>query len=239
MPKDITTIIKRVVITNVVFISVISILNIFIDFEELHKKLPFSDLIEYQTAVIIGISFIEILILTIILLQWFYSRRSNTVSLESLLAAGENEGVEFKASLRWDYKEGRVNKELECVIARTIAGFMNAKGGTLLIGVTDEKTVIGLEKDYETLKKKNSDGFIIHLTQILNNSLGKENSAFASLKIIKFKSEDVCRIDVVPADKPVYVACNNQQEFFIRASATTQPMQIKEAHEYIKMHWKT
>lgn len=92
--------------------------------------------------------------------------------------------------------------------------------------------------DYSTLKKKNGDGFILHLTQILNNYVGKEYSAFLSANIVPFGGKDICRIQVLPSNKPVYVVRDGQEEFFLRALASTQPMQMKEAHEYIKMHWR-
>jgi predicted HTH transcriptional regulator len=57
--------------------------------------------------------------------------------------------LEFKSSLRWGVPEGGVNKTLEKVIVKTIAGFLNSKdGGTLLIGVADNGTILGLEGDY-------------------------------------------------------------------------------------------
>ncbi len=31
---------------------------------------------------------------------------------------------------------------------------------------------------------------------------------------------------------------NNEEEFFIRASASSQPLNIRETHEYIQSHWK-
>jgi hypothetical protein len=236
--RDIGTILKPIILANLVLIGGFFVLNVFIDFEEFHKSLPFSRVLEYQSALIIVLSLLEALILVVTIRRWFSSRRLSMASVERLLQEGENEDVEFKASLRWDYKERRVNKELEYAVAKSIAGFMNAKGGTLLIGVTDEKTPVGLDMDYSTLKKKSSDGFILHLIQISNNHLGKEYSAFLSANIIHFKGKDICRIDVLPSDKPVYVVHDGREEFFLRALASTQPMQIKEAHEYIKMHWK-
>jgi hypothetical protein len=236
--EDIWTVAKRIILANLAFMAVVFASNIFVDFEELHKRLPFSTVLEYQTATIIILSLVEVLILVVIIRQWFHSRRLSIASVDGLLQEGENEDVEFKASLRWDHKERKVNKEIEYAIAKTIAGFMNSKGGTLLIGVSDEKTPVGLEMDYSTLKKKNSDGFILHLTQILNNYVGKEYSAFLSANIVRFEGKDICRIEVLPSNKPVYVVRDGQEEFFLRALASTQPMQIKEAHEYIKMHWR-
>jgi hypothetical protein len=212
--RDIWTVVKRIILANLAFTAVVFASNIFIDFEELHKRLPFSTVLEYQTAAIIILSLLEVLILVVIIRQWFHSRRLGIASVDRLLQEGENEDVEFKASIRWDYKERKVNKELEYAIAKTIAGFMNSRGGTLLIGVTDEKTPVGLEMDYRTLKKQNSDGFILHLIQILNNYLGKEYSASLSANIIHFKGKDICRIEVLPSNKPVYVVRDGQEEFF-------------------------
>lgn len=73
------------------------------------------------------------------------------ISLEDMIAEGENEEVEFKQTLRWDIKQGNVNKELEGVIMKTIAAFANALGGTLLIGVADNGGISGLDNDYKAL----------------------------------------------------------------------------------------
>jgi hypothetical protein len=235
---DIWTVVKRIILANVAFMGGFFVLNIFIDFEELHKRLPIANVLEYQTAATIILSILEALILVVIIRRWLRSRRLSIASVDSLLQEGENEDVEFKASLRWDYREQRVNKELEYAVAKSVAGFMNTRGGTLLIGVTDEKTPVGLDVDYSTLKKRNKDGFILHLIQILDNYLGKEYSAFLSASIIHFEGKDICRIDVLPSDKPVYVVRDGQEEFFLRALASTQPMQIKEAYEYIRTHWR-
>ena len=79
--------------------------------------------------------------------------------LEELIEASENEQVEFKSSIRYDYFRKTTNRELELVIAKTITGFMNAKGGKLIIGVDDDGNIVGLEKDFKTLKHKNKDGY--------------------------------------------------------------------------------
>ena len=64
--------------------------------------------------------------------------------IEELIQAGENERVEFKSSIRYDYYRKTTNRDLEVIIAKTITGFMNAKGGKLIIGVDDDGNVLGL-----------------------------------------------------------------------------------------------
>ena len=42
---------------------------------------------------------------------------------------------------------------------QALAGFMNAHGGTLLVGITDDGDVSGLEADFPFLKKQDCDGW--------------------------------------------------------------------------------
>ena len=55
-----------------------------------------------------------------------------------MIAQGESANLEFKSSFRWDLRENKLNRALEGVILKTLAGYMNGKGGTLLIGVADD-----------------------------------------------------------------------------------------------------
>src|SRR3974377_520712 len=59
------------------------------------------------------------------------------------IANGESATLEFKSTFRWDLREGRVNRSLETVVLKTLAGYMNAQGGTLLIGVADDGRMFG------------------------------------------------------------------------------------------------
>ena len=83
--------------------------------------------------------------------------------LNRVIKEGETNKVEFKASMRFDFEEKRVNKELRKVISKTIAGFMNTAGGVLLIGVEDNGNIIGIQHDLDTLTKKNVDCYEQHL----------------------------------------------------------------------------
>ncbi|MDA8045712.1 MAG: ATP-binding protein, partial [Actinomycetota bacterium] len=47
-------------------------------------------------------------------------------------------GLEFKSTARWNLHTGAVDPKLEHVIVKTVCGFLNAEGGTLLIEVEVE-----------------------------------------------------------------------------------------------------
>jgi predicted HTH transcriptional regulator len=72
-----------------------------------------------------------------------------------LIEQGESAELEFKSTVRWDLRESKKNPDLEAVIRYTVAGFLNANGGTLLIGVGDDGSIVGLQPDYGTFRKPN------------------------------------------------------------------------------------
>ncbi len=209
-----------------------------IDFASLYRQFSVMTMAQYQSINIFGSLLIEVLITLATIFRWMYKRHFSNASTERMIAEGENEQLELKSSLRWDFKTHQVNKELEHTIVKSVAGFMNARGGTLIIGVDDAKRVIGLMEDIQTMRKKDEDGFLLHLGQLIGNMLGNGHSAFVSARIVRLPTASVCRVDVLPARTPAYVSYNGRQEFFVRIAAATQELQVKEAHEYINLRWE-
>jgi len=75
-----------------------------------------------------------------------------TIDVTELIESAEGRFLEFKATLRYSLAENKVNPRLEDVILKTVAAFSNQEGGTLIIGVTDDKQILGLQNDYNTLR---------------------------------------------------------------------------------------
>ncbi|MDG2432397.1 ATP-binding protein [Flavobacterium sp.] len=151
-----------------------------------------------------------------------------------LVKNGENERIEFKSSIRYDYNKKITNRELEKVIAKTIVGFMNAKGGKLLIGVDDEGNVLGLEKDFLTLKHKNKDGYEREVFRIISTQLGREASFSNHVSFYVLDDKDICVIDIEPSNEPVYVSNETTTTFYVRTGNATYPLTVKETVDYLK-----
>lgn len=163
--------------------------------------------------------------------------KTNYKKIDSYLEKGENERIEYKSSLRWDTKQNNVNKILEKVIAKSIAGFLNTDGGTLLIGVRDDGSIYGIEKDIETLNRRDLDGFQQSLIQLIQNFLGINFTKYVHINFEKKDEKTVCIINVEHSPKPVFLKYKSNQEFYIRAGNTTKPLNPKEMLEYTEMHW--
>lgn len=161
--------------------------------------------------------------------------------IRALIEQGEHSHLEFKSSLRWDVRQGSVNKGLEKVVAKTVAGFLNSRdGGRLLLGVADNRQILGLKPDYETLRKldrDDRDGFELHLMQVLMNYLGEAITAHVTVTFHDFEGRDVCQITIEPADHPAYLQDKTESALYLRAGNSTRPLPIHEAVKYVSTRW--
>lgn len=156
-----------------------------------------------------------------------------------LIDKGEGLFVEFKETLRNDMRKGEVSKEIERSVVKTIVGFLNADGGTLIIGVKDDKTITGIENDYKTLPKKNRDGFENHMTMLIKTMIGLPFVKYVDVSFENIDGKDICIVTVMEGHKPAYlINGNNKEDFYVRVGNSTQPYSMSEATEYIKTHWK-
>ncbi len=157
--------------------------------------------------------------------------------LAALIAAGEGDQMEFKASLRWDLNEQRTNRALEMVILKSVAGFLNGSGGTLLIGVADDGTVLGLEADYKTLKRKNRDGFDQALMSLIATQLGGDLAPSVQILFHVIQDSEVCRVILSPAPRPVFLDQGGNPRLYLRSGAATRELNVKEAIDYQATRW--
>tara|TARA_R110002049_G_scaffold30224_2_gene102790 strand:+ start:368 stop:1150 length:783 start_codon:yes stop_codon:yes gene_type:complete len=151
-----------------------------------------------------------------------------------LIENGENEWVEFKSSIRYDYFRKITNRDLELVIAKTIVGFMNAKGGKLIIGVDDDGNTLGLEKDFKTLKHKNRDGYEREIFRIISTQIGHEACFSNHISFYVVNEKEICVIDIEPSKDPVYVNDGTGTTFYVRTGNATYPLTVKETVDYLK-----
>ena len=158
--------------------------------------------------------------------------------LRMLIREGEGPLLEFKSTYRWDLQESRVNRALEAVVMKTLAGFMNNAGGTLLIGIADNGRVIGLDKDYQTLKKPNRDGFEQAVMTAVASNLGADVCQFVQIIFHTLDDRDVCRLIVSPASRPVFIKQGKTPRLYVRTGGGTRELNIEEAMQFIGNRWR-
>jgi type I restriction enzyme R subunit len=160
------------------------------------------------------------------------------VGYSELLENDEDDAVEFKSTARWDLREERRNPALEDAIVKTVAAFLNCEGGTLLIGVGPDRSLVGLDLDYAQVKPPNGDGFVNWLTSHVTNSLGAAAVMRARARVVTHAGIDICRLDVARSSRPVWAKTSKDDRvFFVRMNNLSRPMPPEELEAYLADRW--
>jgi hypothetical protein len=177
---------------------------------------------------------------------WLDSFRAANVpaqphTLTDLRMAGESVSMEYKATIRWDVKKGGKNEELEQMVVKTIAAFLNTEGGHLLIGVQDDGSIYGIEHDFATTDDGDEDWFERHLRSLINATMGMEHNRYVHVQFMRADEGTVCVVRVMRSPQPVF--CRHKKEatassFYIRTGNATNLLPTAELGQFIKNHWK-
>jgi ATP-dependent Lon protease len=161
-------------------------------------------------------------------------------SVAELITGGEGARVEFKQTARVNLSTRQRDQVIELMVIKSVAGFMNSYGGTLLIGVTDSGEVFGIEKDMKTLGSKQSrDGFELWLTGVLDNMLGPTATSKVRISFHSFPAGTVCRMDVDRGKKPTFVRTGKgAADLYVRLNNSTRQLNTADALEYVSSNWR-
>ena len=200
----------------------------------------------YLSWIALTLIFIGVLLLSVRNRFFYKPNKMEIPSVKKILEDDENRYLEFKSSLRWDYRQEKVNPELEKIIMKTIAAFGNTDGGILMIGIDDDKNILGIEKDFKTLKKSDADYYEVHLRNLMHKMMGvKYVSKFIRTQFETVGDEKtVCKIKVLPANEPLYLKFKNkngqtEEKFFVRSGNSSHEIEsIAEINDYINTKFK-
>jgi len=157
----------------------------------------------------------------------------------------ESETLEFKSTLV--FPAGTTEPDIDrqmVIICKTIAGFMNHKGGELLIGVNDSGFVSGIERDFEYLNSSkvdsntyssNHDGYENKIRSTVKNLLGNTANANIQVSFPSHEGIPYCRVQIKEVLKPIFL---NQSKLFQRAGNMTQLLKGDEIAWFIEERYR-
>lgn len=145
-----------------------------------------------------------------------------SIPIPELITKGESHTVEFKETLQYNIHTNQADEDLLNSSLKTIAGLLNADGGTLLIGVSDAGEIKGIARDLRTMgRNANNDRFELKIRNFIsgqNSKFNPEATGKVSISFEELGEGTICRVDVEPFPKPevlhfdddVYVRDGNQ-----------------------------
>ena len=119
---------------------------------------------------------------------------------------------------------------------KTLAGFSNWRGGTLLIGVNDFGIAVGLAARYRTIGKMVRDGFGLHLGNLIAEKVGEAKSSYLTVTFRNIDGKGICRVTAGPSGDPIYVKdCRGKENvLYLRTGNGTGPLPVDEAVKYLQ-----
>lgn len=154
-------------------------------------------------------------------------------SVAELISAGESDAVEFKATLRTNLHTGQPDEKMHLAVLRTIAGFLNAQGGTLLIGVTDEGEVLGLDAD----NFPNEDKLGLHLVNLITGRIGSLFLPYVHPHFEDHEGKRALAVRCERGPRPAFVSDGQQQRFFVRGGNSTAELFGAAIMDYVKQRF--
>lgn len=156
-------------------------------------------------------------------------------SIRSIIKNGENENVEFKKSFRYDCRIGHPEKSLEDIVMHSVAGFMNAKGGILIIGVEKDGRIKGLADDYFSLGRKSREGFEQKFMEVLAAKIGADTCQLVHLTFHEIGDVELSSVHIEKSHRPVYIREGEKTVFYLRTGNVTKPLNTQETVDYLRI----
>lgn len=152
--------------------------------------------------------------------------------ISEVVKLGESAVLEFKSTLQWDVVQNKQNTSLRKSSLKTISAFMNSEGGTLLIGIEDDGSIYGLERDLKLVGGSKDRFEQLLVSQIVEN-IGATYAHYFRIRFEEIEGKYVCVVEVDPVREGVFMKGDRGKEFFVRLGNTTRSLDPEETRDYL------
>ena len=150
--------------------------------------------------------------------------------IKLLISKNESKTLEFKETFSVDVKKGIKEKYIEKAALKSIGAFLNSQGGELLVGVKDDGTVSGVDDEIKKFYK-NEDKYLLNFKNHIKSKIGEGFYPLIDYKLVEVDGLKVLRVGCGLANTPCFI---EETEFYVRSGPSTDMLEGKRQHEYIK-----
>ena len=159
----------------------------------------------------------------------FLDLSKSSSPLKTLITSGESKTLEFKETLSWDVRKKEKAKYIETSALKTIAAFLNTDGGTLLIGVSDDGAITGLDFEIFKLHQNKQDKFLLHFKNLINEKIGAKYYPKLNWDTQVADQKEVLVVSVQPASEPCFL----EDAFYVRTNPSTDKLTGEKQFKYL------
>ncbi len=156
-----------------------------------------------------------------------------------LIENHENQNVELKESFRWNHYKNQIDKSIPKKITSAICGFLASKeGGKVIIGVSDNKKIIGIDSDINSYDKndplKGKDRLLTDIGEKIRKNISINIINYCFINFETLNDKQIIMIEVKPYEGPVI---HLKRELYVRVTNTTIKLTGREAYNYLKTNY--
>ena len=137
---------------------------------------------------------------------------TEAVDIVDMIQEGESSVLEFKSTLRTNLFTNKTDKAIEHTAMKTLAGFLNTEGGTLVIGVDDDGNPVGIQAD----RFRNEDKMSLHLVNMVNEQMGPTAMTMIHTSFDDYEDARVLVASCQRSPTEVYLKEGQVQRFYVR-----------------------
>ena len=147
-----------------------------------------------------------------------------------IIASGESEKLEFKSTITTNIRTGENDKRMEKAVLKSIVAFLNTSGGILMIGVSDDGSIYGVDEN----AFDNRDKMNLHLTHMISSKIGDEFFPYISFRLIDMEDgKAIIRVDCSKCKKPVFLKDGKTEEFYVRSGPSSVELRGSNLVNYV------
>ena len=151
--------------------------------------------------------------------------------LRSIIRQRESKTLEFKETFSLDVRKDTKEKYIEEASLKTVVAFLNSDGGVLLIGVSDDEKIIGIDVELKRFHKDVLDKFLLHFKNTMRQRVGEEFYPFINYQIVEAEERKVLFVECQQAERPCFL---DEKVFYVRTNPATDKLEGTKQYEYIK-----
>ena len=170
------------------------------------------------------------------------------IRTQDIIAGGETQRTEFKASIFINTQKRAQLPDLaikECIderlrekAAKEIAALLNADGGAILFGVTDDREIRGCKEDFEAFEKGGSPGDKADLIikQLVDKYFRNSDAVFYHLQVecVALGTDHVVVVSVAPREQLTFLKAT-EPPLYVRMGTNAIPVPFDRIEEFYSL----
>jgi hypothetical protein len=155
--------------------------------------------------------------------------------IRSQIREGESKYLEFKETMSLNVRTQSRDDKMIVSALKTIVAFLNADGGTLLIGVHDNGEILGIEKEIEKLHKGINDKYLLHCKDLIKSRIGREFFEYIDYSTLDMGDHTILKFACKRSEIPCFL---DKKVFYVRTNPASEIYEGPQLAQYLSTHFR-